>query len=176
MKSPATKALESAIQSVADATAEIAALGQLANDSSMRRNSLECSCDLVDEKALAEITRLQVIEALMPRRIANREEALTKLESDLLNAAHGFIREHLGPRCRTLINRAKDKARAEFRSHFTDKAELEQVLEKSALVVELENLSYRAKVREQPPGQLVAYAQQLLRTWSECDALETKLT
>jgi hypothetical protein len=162
-------------RTVTAARAELATLEQLTTDTTARRQSLECSCDLADENALAEITRLQVMEALLPRRIFHREEARNLAETGLLAASHEFIYQQLGPRIRAMIVRAKAKATAELSSHFSDKDELERVVNKSVLVAELEGFSHYATVRNEPADRLVPYAEQLLRTWAECDAREAKL-
>ncbi|TAL06144.1 MAG: hypothetical protein EPO07_02330 [Verrucomicrobia bacterium] len=129
-----------------------------------------------DEKALAEITRLQVVEALLPRRIANREEAINYNEATLLKAGHDFISQHLGPRIRSMVERAKKSARARLETDFPDALALDLAVDGSALVRELDGFLRYATLSNYTGDDLTRYAERLLRTWSDCDAREAKLS
>jgi hypothetical protein len=167
--------LQAALQAVHDRTDELAELNQMAADATARKLSLETTCDLSDEKALAEIARLQVLDSLLPRRIDHRTDALTEAEKSLLSACHAFIHQDLGPRTRRMVKRAKDKARESLAPLFSDTVALEKAVEKTALVTELQGFTYYATIHTDPPGGLLAYAERLLQTWADCDAHEAKL-
>ncbi|MCU0785658.1 MAG: hypothetical protein MUF81_16760 [Verrucomicrobia bacterium] len=155
---------------------EIAELNTLAADTATRRATLETSCKLDDDSALSEVSRCQVLAALLPTRIIARENAFTQAEADLLKAAHDFISQHLSPRIHTMIQRAKEKARAALQLHFTAETELVKAVDKSSLVVELEGSFYSATIRNPTGVEIVRYAEKLLSTWADCDEREAKLS
>lgn len=171
MKNTATEPLRASIRTNAELDAEIVTLNQLVTDTAARRQSLECSCDLADEKSLDEITRLQVVEALLPRRIAARVASKDEAEKNIVAAAHAFIRAGLGPRTRALLEQAKAKAKAAFAPLYTDPDLLDKAVQNSSLVMELWAMSPTIS----QPANVVRYAEDLLALWAKADAIEAKL-
>lgn len=143
-----------------------------AADTSARRLALEVGCDLADEKALVEITRLQVVEALLPRRIAARDESLAQVERNILDAADKFVRSELLPRLRTLTEQAEAKAKAALAPLYSDPERLAHAINNSSLVMELGFLSPTITT----PHNVVSYAQNFLATWDKVQAIAAKLS
>lgn len=173
--STAIEPLKSALAKRNNLVSEIADLHRLSESQTASLASLETSCDLADKTALDEIARSQTILALLPRRVAARENALTESEHALLKACHSFISENLAPRIRELIKRAKAKASAQLKAHYADADELERAVNKTTMVVDLERFIFWATIRDSTGNQLCQYAEQLLNTWAECDQREAKL-
>lgn len=170
-----TAPITAALSKRAGLETEIQDLNQRAADSTARLAALESGCDLGDDKALAEITRLQVMTNLFPRRLSVREQAFAETETEILQACHGLISNDLSPRLRELLNKARAKAEAALKPHFSLKPDLEQAVEKSATVSELAGLYASTSIQGSPLGGVLAYAQRLLEIWQRINQIENKL-
>lgn len=170
----ATEPLLAARKAFTDNRAERVQLNQLATDTTARKLTLEVTCDLGDEKALAEITRLQVMESLIPRRLLNREEVGVTVGAGLLESCHKFISQSLAPRIRAMVASAREKTSAALQPHFSNRDDLERAVNKSGLVCELESFLYYATLRDEHGDGLLAYTDRLLKTWADCDAKESR--
>jgi hypothetical protein len=148
MKNPETQNLESALSKHFQLNGEIEELKNLNVSRAQTLEQLETNCDLGDEKALAAIGQLQTFVALLPRRLAAKEQLFTETETEILKTCEGFIATTLGPKIRSLRQRAEAKIRAELKPHFPDAASLDHAVENTAQVLELNNLSFARPLRE----------------------------
>ena len=91
-----------------------------------------------------------------------------------MQAAHRSITETLGPRCRTLTDAARAKARKALATAYTDESRLELAIEQSDLVREFSIIS--PTVTDNPSNGTVAYAKSLLDLSNRLDEMEKKLS
>lgn len=172
----ATAPLLAAQTQLADRHSELTDLTSRLGETSARLTELENTCDLNDAKALAEIARLQTLTALLPRRINNVETAIPQVEEALLSACHAFISEHLGPRARDIVKRAKVKVEAGLKPMFDNPNALEAAVNKSTVVTTAELILSRSSIVSNPGNGVTGYANRLLSNWEECDAVEAKIS
>lgn len=165
--------LQAALAKRNNIESQIPGLQKLANDKAARLAELENSCDLSDEKALAEIGRLQALTVLLPRRMAAREAALFLANKELLDAANNFICKNHGPRVRELNIRAEAKVRKELAGHFAA-IDLDRMVSSAALVGEANTLGISST--DDPMGGPVVYVERILSLSSKADAFEKKLS
>ena len=145
--------LESAVATRRKSQTELSDLGKLLADKSARQAALETTGDLHDAAVLTEIGRLQLFTALLPRRIAAKEEADLKAEQTLTEATNQFIREHLGPRIQQLAAQTRAIVESELSSHYRDPAARIVAVAKSERVRTVESLAWSASVAP-PRGAL----------------------
>ncbi len=149
--------LKSAIAARRKSQTELSGLGKLLADKSARQAALETTGDLHDAAVLTEIARLQIFTALLPRRIAAKEEADLKAEQSLTDATNQFIREHLGPRVQRLAAQTRAIVEAELSSHYRDPAARIAAVCKSERLWTVESLAWSVSVA--PPRGAVAHAE-----------------
>jgi hypothetical protein len=167
-----SSAVTTALEKVQDITTEISKLQKLARDSSAELAALELSVDLSDAEALAGISRLQTVAAIVPRRLDAREEALTHAQEELVQTCEAFITSSLGPRVRDLLARAEAKAGKNLHPHFKDEFLLKNAVNSSALVNEITAIQAHVTIRGARPEQAENYASELLQAWQEAAAFE----
>ncbi len=169
-KTSPVKFLESAIAARHKSQTELANLTQLLAEKSARQTALETTGDLHNATVLAEIARLQIFTALLPRRIAAQEQDDVKAEQSLTATTNQFIREQLGPRVRQLAARTRAIVEAELSSHFRDPAALIVAVARSERVRHLAALDRPISLT--PPHGALDHAQATLQAWSAADAFE----
>lgn len=165
--------LISALAARTDLEAEVGKLERLSTDTTACLKEIETTCTLDDGKALAEITRLQVVSNLLPRRISAREEALVKADETLMQYAGALVADVLGKRNRALLARARAQARTALEKHFKAGPQLDDAVERSAIVAELSASS--PTIEANPGDGAVGYARRLLALSDALDAIEAKL-
>jgi hypothetical protein len=165
--------LESAIAARLKSQTELSDLRKLLADKSARQAELETAGDLQDAAVLAEISRLQMLTGLLPRRIAAKQEDDLKAEQALTQATNQFIREHLGPRVRKLAVRTETIVKAELTPHFHDPAALILAVAGSERVRHIATLDY--SVSTNPARGALEHAQTALQSWSAADKFENDL-
>ena len=113
---------------------QIAALEALVPDTARDLDSLCATCDLDDTAAFNKIARLQVLAAILPKRIEARQ-------NDFLNSARNvgelhanFITYTLGPRVRALRTKAAEEVRKAISQLVSDQFLLSRAVEESDAV------------------------------------------
>jgi hypothetical protein len=162
--------LESAIATRRKSKIELSDLGKLLADKSAHQAALETTGDLHNPAILAEIGRLQMLTALLPRRIAAKEEDDVKAEKTLTDATNQFIREHLGPRVRRLAARTRATVEAELSPHFPDAAALIVAVAGSERVRSIAGFDWSASVA--PVRGAIPHAEGALKAWAAADKFE----
>lgn len=152
----------------------LAQLKKLADASAATLTDLERTVDLADDEALAKVSRLQTIQALIPNRQASANAELEAAQSDLLQACHSFVSGHLGPRSRTMMKAVQAKMADQLKPHFREGFELDQAVANSNAVMELEGIQWRTLIEGNPPHGVVEYANRVLQANQDADALEKK--
>lgn len=163
--------IKAALEKVTALEVEIPRLKELSDRSSAALIALELSVDLADAKGLVEVTRLQTVNALVPRRISAREDDLLAARAGLLETCHSFVMENLGPRCRELLERIRAKVATELRPHFNE-LELPAAVEQSAIVQELQHIQMVGTIRQPSDNQTKTYALQLVQAWQDAATFE----
>ena len=169
-KTSPVKFLKSAIAARRKSQTELANLTQLLAEKSARQTALETTGDLHNASVLAEIARLQIFTALLPRRIAAQEQEDAKAEQSLTEATNQFIREQLGPRVRQLAAQTRAIVEAELSPHFRDAAALIVAVARSERVRHVEALAWPVSLA--PAQGALHHAQATLQAWSAADAFE----
>jgi len=165
--------IESAITARRKSQTELSHLVQLLAEKSARQTALETTGDLHQVSVLAEIGRLQIFTALLPRRIAAKEQEDAKTEQGLTEATNQFIREHLGPRVRQLTARTRAIVEAELSPHFRDPAALIVAIARSEQVRHVAALDRPVSLT--PAHGALEHAQATLKAWSAADKHENHL-
>jgi hypothetical protein len=166
--------LESAINARRKSQTELSDLSKLLADKSARQNALEATGDLHDSAVIAEIGRLQIFTALLPRRIAAKEADEAKAEENLTTATNEFIHKHLGPRVRKLAAQTREKVETELSPHFQDRAALLRAIAQSQQVRSIDALAWT--VTSQPARGAIAHAEGALKSWAAADDFEKTLS
>jgi hypothetical protein len=143
--------------------AELTGLRRRLAENSVRLAELERSGDINDAAVLGEIGRLQVLAGLLPGRIAAREVEDENSEEDLTAAVNQFIREHLNPRVRRLIERTRAVVEGELAPHFRDRAALR--------VRKVESLAW--SVTAHPVRGAMEHAEGALKSWAMTEQAES---
>jgi hypothetical protein len=165
--------LESAIAARRKSQTELSDLAQWLADKSKRQTALETAGDLHNPSVLAEIGRLQIFTALLPRRIAAQEESDVNAEQALTRATNQFIQEHLGPRIQRLSARIRAIVESELSSHFRDAAALKVAVARSERVRHIESLAWSVSLA--PVRGALEHAQGALKAWAAADEIEKTL-
>jgi hypothetical protein len=165
--------LESAIATRRKSQTELTHLAKLLGEKSVRQTALETAGNLHNPAVLAEIGRLQIFTALLPRRIAAQEENDLKSEQSLIEGTNQFIRDHLSPRVKRLAARTRAIVEAELSPHFRDAAALAVAVARSERVRRLQELD--CPVSLAPARGALEHAQTALKSCAEADKLEKTL-
>jgi len=176
MKSPETQNLESALSKHASLQAEIADIQRLSADSTTRLAALENTCDLGDAGALGEVGRMQIMVALLPRRLAAKEQALAGTEPEILKEAHNIIETILAPKIRSLRQKTEGKIKTELGTYFSNPSTLSAAVSSSALIAGLDALANVATIQAQPFDGVIKYAWRTLDAWEQAKAFEAKIS
>jgi len=176
MKSPETQNLESALSKHASLQAEIADIQRLSADSTTRLAALENTCDLGDAGALGEVGRMQIMVALLPRRLAAKEQQLAEAEPEILKATHRFLEETLIPKIRSLRQKTEGKMKTELQPIFPNAETLNAAISSSALVSGLDKLAFGASIQAQPFDGVIKYARRTLDAWEQAKTYEAKIS
>ena len=136
---------------------------------------LELNCDLDDSSALAEITQLKSLADFLPRRIEQRQLALTDFDGEIIKACHEFISKSAGPLLRDLLARAKAKVKAQIKDSFEDETDLENAISKSKLVAEVERIQSFVTIKHDQQDSVNVYAAVLMKAWQDTEAVAAKL-
>lgn len=166
--------VEAALKDVQNRSAELVALQKQAKDSDARLELLVEDADLADKAALTEIGHLQIFEALIPRRIAKREEAFVQAEADLLKTCHTFISEQHSPRVKELVVLAETRTAEALRPHFAQEKDLELAVSNSTLVIEVKSLSVNLEGR--PFAGVTEYASRIMDASQRADRIAAQLS
>lgn len=140
------------------------------------RERLELSVDVEDAAALDLVGHAQIKAALLPRRLAAKQEALGKLDAALLVACHQFVLTQLGPQGRELESTVRAKTTETLRPHFRNETELTRAVITSAAVSEVQAVVGEARLEHDPLGGVMSYASRLLRLPERFALLEQKLS
>ncbi|HEX3857682.1 MAG TPA: hypothetical protein VHY30_10360 [Verrucomicrobiae bacterium] len=171
------KPIHTALEKLNQGVAEVASLENLLTSNATTLRGLEANCDLGDDRALTIITRLQVIESLLPRRIETKKDALPALEQGILESCYQAITGLIGPKIRSLREKAEARVRTALSPHFADPTTLAMSVSGSELLRELDNLGVFASVQSDPLGGVIPYAERILKTWESVELFEkTHLT
>lgn len=176
MKSPETQNLESSLSKQASLQADIAEIQRLSAESATQLATLETSCDLGDAGALGEVGRMQILVALLPRRLAAKEQALAGTEPEILKEVHNFIETTLAPKIRSLRQKAEGKMKTELQPIFPNAETLNAAIFSSALVSGLEKLANLVAIQAQPFDGVIKYARRTLDTWEQVKTFEAKIS
>jgi len=172
-KASPTQLLESAIATRRKSQTELSDLAKLLANKSVRQAALETAGDLHNPSVLAEIGRLQIFTALLPRRIAAQEENDVNAEKTLTHATNQFIQEHLAPRIQRLSARTRAIAESELSPHFRDAAALKVAVTRSERVRYVESLAWSVSLT--PVRGALEHAQGALKAWADANKLENDL-
>lgn len=175
MKNLETQNIESALEKHARLQAEIEDLRRLSADSTTRLATLETSCDLGDAGALGEVGRTQILVALLPRRLAAKEQALDGTEPEILKAVHNFIETTLAPKIRNLRQKAEGKMKTELQPIFPNAETLNAAIFSSALISGMEKLANVVTIQAQPFDGAIKYARRTLDAWEQAKTFEAKI-
>jgi hypothetical protein len=162
--------LESAIATRRKSQTELTELNKLLAEKSARQIALENTGDLKDGSIITEISRLQVFNELLPRRIAAKEKDDARAEEALTQATNQFIHEHLGPRVRRLAACTRAIVEAELTPHFRDPSALIIAVSQSERVRTIESLALPTTFH--PPRGALAHAEAVLKAWIATDDFE----
>lgn len=165
--------LQTAMATRRKSQTELSELTKLLAEKSARQIALETTGDLKDGAIITEISRLQVFNELLPRRIAAKEADDAKAEETLTQATNQFIHEHLGPRVRRLAARTRAIVEAELTSHYRDPSALIIAVSQSERVRTIESLALPATLH--PPRGAIAHAEAVLKAWIATDEFEKTL-
>jgi hypothetical protein len=165
--------LESAIAARRKSQTELSDLAKLLANKSVRQAALETAGNLNNPSVLAEIGRLQIFTALLPRRIAAQEEADVNAEKSLTHATNQFIQEHLSPRIQRLSARSRAIVESELSPHFRDTAALKVAVTRSERVRHVESLAWSVSLT--PVRGALEHAQGALKSWSTANEIEKDL-
>jgi hypothetical protein len=176
MKTSETQNIESSLSKHANLQAEIADIQRLSEESATRLAALENTCDLGDAGALGEVGRTQILVALLPRRLAAKEQALTETEPEILKEVHNFIETTLAPKIRNLRQKAESKMKTELQPIFTNAETLNAAIFSSALISGLEKLANVVTVQANPFDGAIKYARRTLGAWEQIKTFESKIS
>jgi len=164
MKPSPDKPLRTAIAAHASLIVELANLSALSTETASRLTQLEAEADLSDTKALSEITRLQTVNELLPRRIASREQALANAVGTVLAECHTLVQTHLGPTARRIVAQTRARVETALRPHFREELELDRAVNASVQMQEVNGLEWSVKVEDpRDPAGVLRYAERLLQ-------------
>jgi hypothetical protein len=167
------KPLRAALTRRAALVTELENLTALSADTTARLAKLESECDLLDAEALTEISRLQTIAELLPRRAASKEQQIAEATGAILTECHSLVQKHLGPTVRRIEAHTRERVRNDLRPHFGDEIELEQAVDKSSTIQEVNELGFTVRL-ENPtePEQVLKYAERLLAAFDRLSKLD----
>jgi hypothetical protein len=165
--------VESAIATWRNFQTELSDLRKSLADASARLATLETTGNLHDAAVMTEIGHLQIFTALLPRRIAAREEDNAKANTSVIEATNQFIREHLGPRVRRLAAETREIVKRELSPHFRDSSGLSLAVDRSERVRSIENQAWATT--DNPTRGALEHAQGALKCWSSVNEFETTL-
>ena len=144
-------------------------------DSTTRLAALENTCDLGDAGALGEVGRAQILVALLPRRLAAKEQELSGTEPEILKEVHKFIETTLAPKIRSLRQKAEGKMKTELQPIFPNAETLNAAIFSSALISGLEKLANLVAIQANPFDGVMKYAKRTLDAWEEVKTFESKI-
>jgi hypothetical protein len=170
MKTNLTEPVESAVAIFHTSQKTLQESQDLKSSKSERLHTLATTGDLNDESVIAEIGQLQIFAGLFPTRIPALEQTVLTREQELLRTTNEFILSHLGPRCRKLAARVREKVAADLRPLLSPGQSLDMAVSNSIPVQAVERLSLAAQ--EMPLGGPAAHASRVLAVWGELQALE----
>jgi len=175
MKNLETQNIESALEKHASLRAEIEEIRRLSDDSTTRLAVLESTCDLGDAGALGEVGRTQILVALLPRRLAAKEQALAGTEPEILKEVHNFIETTLAPKIRNLRQKAEGKMKTELKPIFPNAETLNAAIFSSALISGMEKLANLVTIQAQPFDGVIKYARRTLDAFEQAKTFEAKI-
>ncbi len=176
MKSQETQNLESALSKHASLQAEIADIQRLSAESATRLAALENTCDLGDAGALGEVGRTQILVALLPRRLAAKEQQLAEADPEILKATHSFLETTLIPKIKSLRQKTEGKIKGELKGYFPNPETLNTAILSSALISGLDRLAFGASIQAQPFDGVLKYARRTLDAWEQVKTFESKIS
>lgn len=166
--------LQATLTALIELQSEGPKLEKLGAETTAELTALENSCRLDDEKALTKITRLKILSNLLPRRHAAWEVAFAKAEEAGVQSGGAFVSDVLGKRHFALLAKARAKVKTALEGHFEAGPELDDAVERSAIVAELRASS--PTIEAKPGDGAVGYARRLLAQFAALDAIEAKLS
>jgi hypothetical protein len=154
--------------------AAIPSLEKLFSDAKSRLEILEETADLNDGAALAEISSLQTLLQLKPRRTNRARADFQKQLAGLFASARRFRDEAILPRYSDLKGKVAARVRKKIASHYADETLLEQAVEASSIVTELNSIVQRAQAGGNEEYRPAQYAERLIAVWADLDVFEAK--
>jgi hypothetical protein len=152
--------------------AEIPRLEKFFGDNKAALERLEVSADLGDAAAMAEITRLQAIRELEPRRIESARAAFREQHARLFTVATEFSGAEIQPRCISLRAKVGEGIKKQIARHYGDEQSLLDAIDGSSVIVKLKRLAGAALDNGNQQYRPKAFAEQLIAVWGELDQFE----
>jgi hypothetical protein len=170
MKKSTTEQLQSGLGKCQGIKAAIAKDEKLLADSTTELAALEVSADLSNGSTLGQLSKLQTIVMVAPKRLAARREEFSAAKKTLLAECGSFIATAFGPRYKDLEGRAVAKVEANLKPFFGEEHGLRQAAYGTKELSALEPLKAQTFLRDADPEDAMRLAQELLDAWHAAEA------
>ncbi len=175
MKSnPIIESIQANLAHRIDMLNEIAELTDLIASTGSQLKQLEETGDITAKPVIAQIAELQILAALLPRRLAAREQAFNDFDGKLLQEVNECIPRVISPRNRQLSERTTAKLKISLGSIYADPVALDAAIRRSDPMTTLMG-TCPSITSPELVGGIVRYAQRVLDAWNNLDAIEAKL-
>lgn len=167
-----TADLESYLEMCQRIAADMARVRTLLTNSAAEFPALAASADLSNDATLNQLSKLQTIVTVAPKRLEALQQELSAAQRVLLDAAQSFIQIHFAPRCNTLKARALEKVERKLKHLFPDQDALRAAAYGTKELSHIGTIQQRAVINLFNPEEAMPYAQELLEAWRAADAFE----
>jgi len=167
-------AVEKHFQAVKDLRAELVTLASLAEAAKAKLPALSASFNPANPEEVSELARLATLDRALPIKIDAVERSEILQRETLLQLTHDFISSQISPLVHATEQRAREKARADLRAHFSDELALSRAVDSSASVTEAKG--YILTVRTPEPGLLFAYVERVLEIADKVQAAANRIS
>jgi len=152
---------------------ELAALVQQQAVNQAKLDELFLSCNLEDRPQLQVIAERRLVAEILPRRLELKDREVAVSAQLLAEAVHHFIGATLGPRVRAVRAQAGAAIRATLQAHLSEAWLLEQAVENSGPVREI-NAVYCTLNPVVTREDVLEYATRHIASWRQINQLAKK--
>ena len=169
-----TADLESNLEMCQRIAADMASVRTLLTNSAAEFPALAASADLSNDATQNQLSKLQTIVTVAPKRLEALQQELFAAKGALLDTAQSFIQIHFAPRCNTLKARALENVERKLQHLFPDQDALRAAAYGTKELSHIGLIQQRAVINLFNPEEAMPYAKELLESWRAADEFEQR--